>query len=55
LTTWAGFSVLLHAGREGPILGDLRQQSFSEILGRANYAALRSQAELPLFSTCRRM
>jgi MoaA/NifB/PqqE/SkfB family radical SAM enzyme len=40
--------------REGPILGDLRQQSFSEIWAGANYAALRSQAELPLFPTCRR-
>lgn len=40
--------------REGPILGDLRQQSFGEIWAGANYAALRSQTELPLFPTCRR-
>lgn len=40
--------------REGPILGDLRRQSFAEIWAGAGYAALRSSQTLPLFSTCRR-
>jgi MoaA/NifB/PqqE/SkfB family radical SAM enzyme len=39
--------------REGPILGDLRQQSFAEIWAGAGYTALRTQTTLPLFSTCR--
>ncbi len=40
--------------REGPILGDLRQQSFAEVWAGENYAALRQNEVLPLFSTCRR-
>ncbi len=40
--------------REGPIMGDLRQQSFSEIWAGANYTALRTIETLPLFDTCRR-
>jgi MoaA/NifB/PqqE/SkfB family radical SAM enzyme len=40
--------------REGPILGDLRQQSFTEIWTGANYTALRTGPLLPLFPTCRR-
>jgi MoaA/NifB/PqqE/SkfB family radical SAM enzyme len=40
--------------REGPILGDLRQQSFNEIWTGAGYTALRTQTDLPLFPTCRR-
>lgn len=42
--------------REAPIMGDLRQQSFSEIWAGANYADLRALAgeALPLFATCRR-
>lgn len=40
--------------REGPILGDLRQQSFTEIWTGQNFAALRARTDLPLFSTCRR-
>jgi MoaA/NifB/PqqE/SkfB family radical SAM enzyme len=40
--------------REGPIMGDLRQQSFAEIWTGANYTALRTAETLPLFATCRR-
>ncbi len=40
--------------REGPILGDLRQQSFAEIWTGQPYTALRTQTHLPLFPTCRR-
>lgn len=40
--------------RDGPILGDLRQQSFTEIWRGPAYAALRRRTDLPLFSTCRR-
>ena len=39
--------------REGPVLGDLTQQSFAKIWAGADYANLRSQTTLPLFSTCR--
>lgn len=40
--------------RDGPILGDLRRQSFAEIWRGPAYAALRGRTELPLFSACRR-
>jgi MoaA/NifB/PqqE/SkfB family radical SAM enzyme len=40
--------------REGPIMGDLRQQSFAEVWAGANYAALRASQTLPLFPACRR-
>ncbi len=40
--------------RDGPILGDLRQQSFADIWTGPAYAALRARTDLPLFSACRR-
>jgi hypothetical protein len=39
--------------REGPIMGDLRQQTFAEVWAGANYAALRARRTLPLFPACR--
>jgi MoaA/NifB/PqqE/SkfB family radical SAM enzyme len=39
--------------REGPIMGDLRQQSFAEVWAGVNYATLRTSQTLPLFPACR--
>ncbi len=39
--------------REGPIMGDLRQQSLAEIWTGVTYAALRGSPARPLFSACR--
>lgn len=39
--------------REGPIMGDLRQQSFAEVWAGVNYTTLRTSQTLPLFPACR--